>query len=155
MRQNVILGTTVILALAVCAQGQTEDNSKCGNDTLKGAYGVQLSGTRPAPFVALGGPGYVGQMEQVIGFDILVFDGKGNFTQVDNIKGTVSGFPPDRPGKGTYVVNPDCSVITTIQPAPGVTVVTKAVIVDGGKEYRGFTVSPEAINITFVGRQIK
>src|SRR5882724_6757275 len=117
MKRNAILGTTVLLALACCGQAQTEE-TKCSTEMLKGTYGIQVSGTRPAPFVTPGRPGFAGQLEQVIGTVIQVFDGKGNFTQVDNLKGTVSGFIPDRPGKGTYVVNSDCSMIETIQPAP-------------------------------------
>lgn len=154
MKQKTILGTTALLALACCAQAQTEE-AKCTNETLKGAYGVQLTGVRPAPAVAPGRPGFIGMLEQVIGSVILVFDGKGTFTQVDNVKGTVSGFIPDRPGKGTYVVNPDCSYSTTVQPAPGVTIVVRGVVVDGGKQYRGFTVTPDETNITTVGHQIK
>ena len=155
MKLKTIVGATVVLALACCAQAQNEEGGRCSNETLKGAYGVQLSGVRPTPFVPTGKPGFVGQLEQVIGYDIIVFDGKGNFTQVDNLKGTISGFVPNRPGSGTYVVNADCSVVSTIQPAPGVTIVTRAIIVDGGKEYRGFTTIPEEINMTFIGRQIK
>jgi hypothetical protein len=33
----------------------------------------------------------------------------GNFTQVDNIHGSVTGWVPNRPGSGTYQVNPDCT----------------------------------------------
>jgi hypothetical protein len=83
----------------------------------------------------------------VVGIVIIVFDGKGNFTQVDNVKRSVSGFTPDRPGKGTYVVNSDCSTIATVQAAPGVTLVTRSVIVDGGKGNFGFTLTPDESNI--------
>ncbi len=100
-------------------------------------------GTAPAPSVAPGKPGFAGQTQAVVGIVVIVFDGKGNFTQVDNVKGSVAGFTPDRPGKGTYIVNPDCSTIATVQAAPGVTLVTKSVIVNGGKSYYGFTLTPD------------
>src|SRR5437016_1131051 len=102
MKRRTILGTTVLLALACCAQAQTEEGAKCTTETLKGAYGVLLTGTNLAAVVAPGRAGFVGQLQQAIGTDIIVFDGKGNFTQVDNVKGTVSGLSPDRPGSGTY-----------------------------------------------------
>ena len=155
MKRKAILGTTALLALACCAQAQTEEGAKCTTETLKGAYGVLLTGTNLAAVVAPGRAGLVGQLQQAIGTDIIVFDGKGNFTQTDNVKGTVSGLSPDRPGSGTYVVNPDCSYSSTVQPAPGITIVTKGVIVDGGKGYFGFTVTPDAVNIVVTGRQIK
>ena len=147
------IGILVLLAVGAQAQGQTEE-LKCTNETLKGTYGVFLSGSRPAPSVPVGLPGYVGQLEQVIGTVIQIMDGKGGFTQVDNVKGTISGFVPDRPGKGTYTVNPDCSVISIVSPAPGLQIITKGVIVDGGKEIRGFTVTPEAINLTVTSRRM-
>jgi hypothetical protein len=153
MKQNAILGT-VLLALAACAQAQADEGAKCTNATLNGAYGVLLNGTAPAPSVAAGKPGFAGQTQLVVGIVIIVFDGKGNFTQVDNLKGSVAGFTPDRPGKGTYVVNPDCSTIATIQPAPGITLMTKGVIVDGGKSYFGFTLTPDDSFIIVTGHRI-
>jgi hypothetical protein len=90
----------------------------------------------------------------VVGVVIIVFDGKEHFTQVDNVKGSVSGFTPDWPGKGTYVVNSDCSKIATVLAAPGVTLVTRSVIVDGGKAYYGFTLTPDESNIIVTGRRM-
>ena len=139
-------------------QGVSESASQsdpvCSTATLQGAYGVQISGTRPAPSVAPGAPGFVGQLEQVIGLVTEVFDGKGNFTQVDNVKGTVSGISPDRPGGGTYTVNPDCSGNLIVVPVPGTQIVQKIVIVDGGKEYRSITITPDAVNVSAVGRKM-
>ncbi len=154
MKRNAILGTTALLVLAACVQAQADDSGKCNAATLTGAYGVQLIGTGPAPSVAAGKPGFAGQTQMVVGIVVIVFDGKGNFTQVDNVKGSVAGFTPDRPGKGTYVVNPDCSTIATVQAAPGITLVTKSVIVDGGKGYFGFTLTPDDSFINVVGRRI-
>ena len=140
-------------------EGTTESaptaDQPCGNETLKGAYGLQSSGTRPAPFVAPGGPGFVGQFEQIIGIVIQVFDGEGNFTQVDNIKGSISGIIPDRAGRGTYTVSPDCSLTQVVRPPGQEPILTKGVIVDGGKEFRQNTITPAAFLITTVGRQIK
>ena len=50
MKQITILSMSVLLVLAATANGQESDNEKaCSNETLKGAYGGVISGTRPAP----------------------------------------------------------------------------------------------------------
>jgi hypothetical protein len=50
------------------------------------------------------------------------YDGQGNFRQVNNEKGSVSGLGPvDREGFGTYQVNEDCSRAHELQ-IPGVPV---------------------------------
>jgi hypothetical protein len=142
---NVFAGT---IEIAVKPEGS------CSNDTLKGAYGLILSGTRPAQSVPAGQPGFVGQLEQVYGSVVQVFDGKGNFTQVDNVKGAISGITPDRPGKGTYTVGADCSLTQQVNPGPGIFIVSKGVIVDGGKEIRTNTITPDTINVNSVGRKV-
>ena len=49
----------------------------------------------------------------------------------------------DRPGRGTYTVNPDCTCTQTVIPPGDVPpVFTKCVIVDGGKEIRAVVVLP-------------
>ena len=155
MKRTLIAYISGLLLLAGAAGAQDpSEEPKCSQETLKGSYGLQLRGTRPAPSVPVGLPGFVGQMESVLGAVVQTFDGKGNFTQVDNVKGTISGIAPDRPGKGTYSVNPDCSVTQTVSPVPGVLIVSKGVIVDNGKEFRQFTVSPAPFNITAIGRKI-
>lgn len=138
-------------------QGTTESaaDQPCGNETLKGAYGLQISGTRPAPFVIPGTAAFVGQVEQMTGIVIQVFDGEGNFTQVDNVKGSISGIVPDRPGRGTYTVGPDCSLSQVVRPPGQEPITSKGVVVDGGKEFRQNTITPAAFFITAVGRQIK
>jgi hypothetical protein len=152
MKPTLIL--TALLACALGAVSQTTDQPACSNATLIGSYGLQISGTRPAPFVAPGGPGFVGQFENVLGTVIQIFDGKENFTQVDNVKGNVAGLVPDRPGKGTYTVNPDCSVTQVVNPPGQAQIISKGVIVDGGKEFRQNTVSPDGFAIATVGRKM-
>ena len=137
----------------ISESAQTADQT-CSNETLNGAYGLTIGGTRPAPFVPAGKPGYVGQMEQVLGSVVQIFDGKGNFTQVDNVKGTVAGIIPDRPGKGTYMVNPDCSLTQVVSPPGQADITSKGVIVDGGKEFRQNTVSPDLFMISAIGRKM-
>ena len=50
-----------------------------------------------------------GGSDTFIGVGTRTFDGMGNFTQIDNVHGSVTGWTPDRPGSGTYQVNPDCT----------------------------------------------
>jgi hypothetical protein len=152
MKPTLIL--TALLACAVGAVSQTTDQPVCSNATLIGSYGLQISGTRPAHFVAPGGPGFVGQFENVLGTVIQIFDGKGNFTQVDNVKGNIAGLIPDRPGKGTYTVNPDCSVTQIVSPPGQAQIISKGVIVDSGKEFRQNTVAPDGFAIATVGRKM-
>jgi hypothetical protein len=120
--------------------------SACSNRTLNGTYGIQMQGTRPVP----GGTG----MEQVIGVVIRSFDGAGNFTQIDNLKGAVSGIVFDRPGSGTYVVNADCTGMTLFQPGPGVSIEERMIIIDYGHEVRSITVSPPPVMMSTVGKRI-
>jgi hypothetical protein len=153
MKRITFLKTTALLGFAVSANAQTADQP-CSNATLKGAYGLQLSGTRAAPFVIPGAPGFIGQLEYVIGTVIQIFDGNGNFTQVDNVKGSISGIVPDRAGRGTYTVNPDCTVIQIVSPPGQAPITSKGVIVDSGKEFRQNTVSPDTFFIMTIGRKI-
>jgi len=137
----------------ISESAQTADQP-CSNETLKGAYGLSIGGTRPAPFIPPGKPGYVGQMEQVLGSVVQIFDGKGSFTQVDNVKGSIAGIIPDRPGKGTYMVNPDCSLTQVVSPPGQADITSKGVVVDGGKEFRQNTVSPDLFMISAIGRKM-
>jgi hypothetical protein len=144
----------LLSAAGLYAQG----SNACSNQTLQGTYGVNISGTRPAPRILPGIPGSFlpGYPEQIIGVVIQTFDGNGNFTQADNVKGSLSGVIMfDRPGAGTYSVNADCSGTYAIHNA-GVPfpLVVRFVTVDGGKEFRGVVVSPESVMVTALGRKV-
>jgi hypothetical protein len=126
--------------------GGRQKLSTCSNRTIQGTYGIQMQGTRPIS----GGT----DTEQVIGVVTRTYDGQGRFTQIDNVKGSVSGIVFDRPGSGTYVVNADCTGRTLFQPAPGVSIEERMVIVDYGHEVRSITVSPPPFMTTTVGKRI-
>jgi len=87
--------------LAPPRQDQDEATT-CSNQTLQGVYGISINGTRPAPPPPSGIPNYVpGTIEQVIGVDTRTFDGQGNFTQISNEKGSLSGIlVPTPPATG-------------------------------------------------------
>ena len=125
------------------------ENTHCSNATLRGTYGTQLRGTRPVP------PPQGGGTEDVIGVVIRTYDGMGNFTQIDNVKGSVTGWVPDRPGSGTYQVTQDCRAVTQFVPGPGVLIEERMVIVDAGKETYSMTATPGPLMVTAVSKRIK
>jgi hypothetical protein len=145
-----ILGIVVALTSTwgVGAQGNAElkKNRRCSDATLKGAYGIQISGTRPSA------PGEA--MESVIGVVIRHYDGQGQFTQVDNVKGSITGIVPDRPGFGTYQVNEDCSAVVQLEPGPGILLEERLVIVDNGSELLSMTSLPPPVMVTAIHKRI-
>jgi hypothetical protein len=154
MKQTTILNMSVLLVLAAAANAQQPDEEKtCSNETLKGSYGGDISGTRPAPSVFPGGSGMQGQIEQTVGLILWVFDGKGGFTQSLSGKGTIAG-PSEQAVTGTYSVNADCTAtVTSI--IGGVPVAEiRMVIVDRGKEFRTFVLSPQPVMIMGHARKI-
>lgn len=146
----------VALVLLTGARGtgavdQQGDEERCSEATLRGAYGIQIQGTRPAP-----PPAPPGSIESIIGVTIRHYDGRGNFTQIFNDKGSITGIaPPDREGFGTYQVNEDCTGAHELR-FPGVPFVAtdRFVIVDRGREVRNFTVSPAPVMVTGVSKKI-
>jgi hypothetical protein len=122
---------------------------QCSNNTLRGTYGIQMRGTGPVP------PPLGGGTQDLIGVVIRTYDGLGNFTQIDNVKGSVTGWVPDRPGSGTYQVNSDCTAVTLFVPGPGAPPIEeRVVIVDAGKETFTMTATPAALMVTTVGKRI-
>ena len=83
-----------------------------------------------------------------------VFDGRGNFTQSISGKGSISGPALDTPVSGTYSVNANCTA--TVKPIiPGLPPSEiRMVIVDGGKEFRTFVVSPQPTMVVGHARKV-
>ena len=117
----------------------------CSEATVRGDYGIQIQGTRPAPG---------GLTESVIGVLVRTYDGHGNFDQVSNVKGSITGTIPDSESFGTYEVNPDCTGSIRVEPRPGVVVEERLVIVDDGREIRAAVMAPTAVVITSVHQRI-
>jgi hypothetical protein len=132
-----LAGVCVIAAMGAgsATPGAQGRAFECSARTLQGTYGVQMQGTRPVPANLGGG------FERVIGVVIRTYDGTGSFTQIDNVKGFTTGLVPDRSGSGVYVVNPDCSATTSLQPGPGILIEERMVIVGDGREIRSMTAS--------------
>lgn len=127
--------------------GGQDWGSHCTNNTIRGTYGIHMEGTGPVPPP-------VGGTQTLIGVVTRTYDGMGNFTQIDNVHGSVTGWVPNRPGSGTYQVNPDCTAATQFQPGPGAPVIEeRIVIVDGGSELYSVTTSPLPLMVTTVGKR--
>ena len=157
MKRLTVLGVTVLAVglttMAVAAAGQeptvegrdSKQAARCSERTLKGTYGVTLSGVRP---------GAGGAPEQFVGLSMQTYDGQGNFTQTDNTHGP-SGAATDQPGWGTYTVNPDCSGTKTlwVQGLP-FAIENRIVLLDKGDEIRIVVMSPPPIIVSAQGRRI-
>ena len=133
----------------VGASGQDKDDhrdgKKCSAAIIRGDYGIQIQGTRPAPG---------GLTESVIGVVLRNYDGRGNISQIDNVKGSITGIVPDRQGFGTYEVNPDCTGIARFEPGPGILLEERLVIVDDGREIRTMVLAPAGVMITGIHQRI-
>ena len=120
----------------------------CSAATLEGAYGIQMQGMRPsgpppAPF------------ESMVGVVLRVYDGQGGFTQLDNVKGSVTGIAPaPRPGAGTYEVNADCTGTTRFDPGTGVEIVERLVIVRKGREIFSIVATPLPVMVSTVQKKV-
>jgi hypothetical protein len=122
---------------------------ECSERTLRGAYGIQMQGTRPS------GPPPA-PLESLNGVVLRVYDGQGAFTQVDNVKGSITGIVPDRAGAGTYEVNADCSGVTHFSPGPGIPPIEeRLVIVDGGEQVFSMVSSPAPVMVTTVQKKVR
>lgn len=128
--------------------GQNDEQGRrrqCSDATVRGDYGIQIQGTRPAPG---------GLTEAVIGIVLRNYDGQGNFSQVSNLKGSITGTRPDSQSFGTYEVSGDCTGIIRAEPLPGVVIEERMVIVDNGREIRAAVMAPTAVVITSVHQRI-
>jgi hypothetical protein len=140
----------VVMGGARVMGADDQDNERgrwepCSEATVRGDYGIQIQGTRPAPG---------GLIEAVIGIVHRTYDGEGNFSQVSNLKGSIIGTNPDAESVGTYEVNPDCTGIIRFQAPSGALVEERLVVVDNGREIRAAVMAPTAVVITSVHQRI-
>ena len=146
-------------AQPMAASWQDRDEAfACTKETLEGVYGLSISGTRPAPPPPTGAPNYVpGTIEQLIGVGTRTFDGDGNFSQVTNEKGSLSGILfPNRALQGTYSVSPDCSGTLTLN-IPGLpfSIVYDIVVVNHGREFHSIVASPQPVMVLTTGQRAR
>jgi hypothetical protein len=141
----VVVGGARIMGADVQENSGRGQGKQCSEATVRGDYGIQIQGTRPAPG---------GQIESVIGIVLRNYDGHGSFSQVSNVKGSLTGTVPDSQGFGTYEVNADCTGVVRFQAAPGVLLEERLVIVDDGREIRTAVMVPTAVMITGVHQRL-
>jgi hypothetical protein len=143
------LMATLVLSIphAVAANNDSARRA-CSNRTLRGDYGILISGIAPE------GPS--GKLEMTVGTALRTYDGQGNFTQVDSVHGQISGAVVDRAGSGTYEVRADCSGTATLfltgVPFP---IVSSFVIVDGGEEVKEAVMSPPPAVVSAVQHRVR
>jgi hypothetical protein len=134
-----------VAATMVLAQGAVSANGDahrgCSNRTLRGDYGILVSGVRAL------GPTVT---ETFIGTAIRTYDGRGNFEQIDNSHGTVTGAVANSPGVGTYTVNANCSGTSTLFLPGAPPIETSFVIVDHGDEVKDIVMPPAPNLVTAV-----
>ena len=107
---------------------------ECSNRTLRGDYGILVSGIRGL------GPGV---RESFVGTALRTYDGHGQFTQIDNGHGEITGFRQDVPAYGTYEVHANCSGTSLIYfPGARSPVETAFVIVAHGDEVKDAVMAP-------------
>jgi hypothetical protein len=143
MKQSVMtVALPVALLFLTVSFSSAQDDQSCSKASLKGSYGFQINGSIPG-ILAIGGVARV------------VFDGQGNFTQTDDVQIIVSGQAPlvilDRPGSGTYTVNPDCTGTETLN-AGGQVHHSRLVLVNHGKKIFDLSSDPGVV-LTGVGER--
>ena len=125
-----------ILATAfLCAAG-LQAAGPCNNATIKGDYGILVTGTRPS------GPG--GPIEDFVVLIHRRYDGNGGFSEVHNVKGAIAGVVLDEPGLGTYQVNADCTGSATVLPTATrpFPIGERLIVVSDGDEILAMTPTP-------------
>jgi hypothetical protein len=126
-----LIGTLLFPLLAVA----DEDNRGCNLSSLRGDYGLIVTGTRT-----------VGQVtENFVTLSLVTFDGKGGFTAQGVSHGATTGVRKG-PASGTYTVNPDCTGAwtTNIQGLPPLP--AEIVIVDRSREVFATAVSATEVS---------
>ena len=112
-----------------------EDNRGCSASTLKGDYGLIVTGTRTIGAVT----------ENFVTLSLVTFDGRGGFTAEGVSHGATTGVRKG-PVSGTYTVNANCTGAwtTNIQGVPPIP--AEIVIVDRGREI--FVVAVSATEVS-------
>ncbi len=129
-------GVAIIVGLSLSgtATAANPDGRECTNRSLRGDYGILVSGIRGL------GPGVA---ESFVGTALRTYDGDGQFTQIDNGHGEITGFRQDVPAYGTYEVHANCSGTSLIYfPGAPSPVETAFVIVAHGDEVKDAVMAP-------------
>ena len=135
-------GLAVIVGLSLTGTATAADDGAwgCTNSTLRGDYGILVLGIRGL------GPGV---RESFVGTALRTYDGNGQFTQIDNGHGEITGFKQDVPAYGTNEVHANCSGTSLIYfPGAPSPVETAFVIVAHGDEVKDAVMAPASNLVT-------
>ncbi|AMY09438.1 hypothetical protein LuPra_02655 [Luteitalea pratensis] len=129
------LAVIVGLSLSDTATAANKDGPpECTNRTLQGDYGILVSGSRGLD------PGVT---ESFVGTALRTYDGDGQFTQIDNGHGEITGFRQNVQAYSTYEVHANCSGTSLIYfPGAPSPVETAFVIVAHGDEVKDAVMAP-------------
>ena len=138
-------GVTALAALVAIPRMVTADEP-CNNNTLRGDYGILVTGVRAVGPTAT---------ESFVGTALRRYDGAGRFAQVDNTHGQVRGATRDQPASGRYDIGPNCSGTSTIFFPGAPPVETAFVVVDNGKEVLDAVMTPQPNMVTAIARRVR
>ncbi|MBV8068809.1 MAG: hypothetical protein JO270_02815 [Acidobacteriaceae bacterium] len=140
---------TLLLSTATIYADDANVHQSCSLATLRGEYGFSIAGSRPS--------GPHGPIEQILGVALTTFNGDGTLAQVDNIHGSISGYPAsaeNRPGKGTYMLGEDCNGTMTLENEGSPKLSLRIVVVNDGHEVRAVVVEPAVAMVTSNGVRV-
>ena len=138
---TILLSTLAVLGIVPNAQAQ----SSCSNASLSGSFGYTNTGTIVTPPLGL----FAGVGRQT-------FDGKGDTEATATV--SVNGQIYQATIKGTYVVNPDCTVSMTLSVSAGGQHFTNQVdfvIVCGGTEVEAINKDSGSVITTVAKKQFR
>jgi hypothetical protein len=135
-----------LLALALVVSSPLMSHaSACSNSTIRGSYAFTIHGTIFLPD---------GSTVLLDGLAKQMFDGNGNFTQVDAVAANGNLPPGWRPGSGTYSVNPDCTGTQTIVIPGNPDVHVQFIVAQSGNTIHQVVIDP-GVAATAEGERVK
>jgi hypothetical protein len=136
----------LMIALALAASATSSAHAAaCSNYTIQGKYAFTIHGTIFLPN---------GATIQIDGIALQVFDGKGNFKQVDAVADNGFLMAGWRPGTGSYSVNPDCTGTQTLV-VPGMgDLHLQMIVAQGGNTIHQVVIDP-GIATTANGERVR
>ncbi len=107
-----LLAVSVVMLMVLVTFGHARATNGCSNASLKGSYGIHLTGGADAGPIAVGPP-----WPSVAFVGVLTFDGEGQFVGNLTLRLNTPSGPITQtkvPYTGTYTVNPDCTAEDTL-----------------------------------------
>jgi hypothetical protein len=149
MKSTVIVAVVAtVFVLGIGSKARASEGERCSNAKLRGSFGYTSTGTllpsyAPPPFA---GPfGEIGRQ---------TFDGNGNTEATATL--SANGNIARVTIVGTYVVNPDCTGVMTLNVSPlGLTVNADFVIVRDGEEFRAIGTDAGLVETRVYKKQVR